>query len=122
MAGVESGQARWSRSLLLGVATLILPILGITAGALAQQLPQPSSAPVEIVDVAEDPAPPDVPAPQLPPEPEPLIEEVQPPLVTAPIRIDPFPHWNREETLNVLLVGVDRREVNEIYRTDTLIL
>jgi polyisoprenyl-teichoic acid--peptidoglycan teichoic acid transferase len=123
MAGVESARGGWSRSLLLAAATLILPLTGITAGALAQPMPLPPSAPpprVEFVALDEPLAQ----AIELPPplEPEPIADPAPAPPVALTLPLDPFPRWNREQTLNVLLVGVDRREVDEIYRTDTLIL
>jgi LCP family protein required for cell wall assembly len=41
--------------------------------------------------------------------------------VAAPI-LNPFPRWTREQSLNFLLLGIDRREENEVPRTDTLML
>lgn len=39
-----------------------------------------------------------------------------------PLVVPPLPPWDGKERINILLVGVDRREADEIPRTDTIII
>jgi LCP family protein required for cell wall assembly len=99
-------------SLAVAVATLVLPLAGIGVGALerpapaAAELPEPEPAVAQVQTSEPLPPPPQLIAPPAPPPPP----------------VNPFPRWTREESLNFLLLGVDRRLENEIYRTDSLVL
>ncbi|MCC7105758.1 MAG: LCP family protein [Chloroflexi bacterium] len=122
----------------LGALTLLVPLLWIT-GSLWQwssggeapiAQPEPAAAvaavdvppPTEDEPVASIPPSAPAPAPDLA-EPPPAPSEPDRPVQPAPFNpLAVLPRWNREQTMNILLMGVDRRTMDEIPRTDTIML
>jgi LCP family protein required for cell wall assembly len=112
MTGVAPNATVGTWSIAVAVATLVLPLAGIAVGALERPAPAPSELPEPAPAVAE----------ALPAEPAPLVAEPVAPPTPPPPPVNPFPKWTQEESLNFLLLGVDRRIENEIYRADSLVL
>jgi LCP family protein required for cell wall assembly len=99
----------------------ILPVIAIIGLLIsAPVLAGVNDALVNITD-------PQVPAASLPPCE--IVEQGTPPAqgastetCTPPAVVDDLPPWNGKDRINILLVGVDRREADEIPRTDTIII
>lgn len=96
---------------LIALATLLLPLLGITLAALAMP-GAPDSVPPAVPTVE--------PTPLAAPAPPPTA--VLPRAAPTPVPSNPFPAWQREQSVSVLLLGVDRRPDEQLFRTDTIIL
>jgi hypothetical protein len=113
MASGGSGDRR-AASLLAAVATLVLPLALIGFGA----LDRPSPAPV-VAEMADEP-PVEQPVaiePAPPVRVEPPVAVVAPPPAPpppAPPPLSPFPRWTREESVNFLILGVDRRSTSAV--------
>jgi LCP family protein required for cell wall assembly len=115
MATVSSSKQLSTGRLVLAVAVLLLlPLAGIAWGA--AERPRPAQVRVSVATPAEEPSS----APDI------ASQRLQTPTLTPPTlppeRFNPFPRWSREDNLTMLLVGVDRRNERDIFRTDTVIL
>jgi LCP family protein required for cell wall assembly len=128
------------RARALGALTLLVPLLWIAAAlwqwpsgeeAATAQPEQPMAvAAVDAAPPTEDQSPASAAAPALasapdPTTPPPAPAEPERSIQPAPAPFNPLavlPRWNREQTMNILLMGVDRRTVDEIPRTDTIML
>ena len=114
-------RSRWLY-VLLSVPLVALVAGGVYLGAIllatrdaVGQVFVPSVRATEIVSAARPTTPPVVVQPG---EPTP-VPPVQPTAVAPPVLL---PEWEGKERLNILLMGVDRRDDEEIARSDTLIL
>lgn len=102
--------------LLVAFATLLLPLAAILSGALTQPThpSMPAPAPALVAESVVEPHAEAAPGPvavsveRAPPEPLPTPS--------------PLPRWRGEDRMNLLLLGVDRRDPNEVYRTDSIVL
>jgi LCP family protein required for cell wall assembly len=122
---MSAGRAVRAGSLLIGLVALLLPLLAI---GLSSPRTLPPTVPTEVevaiarpVVVADLPARPEPPAAVLPTAVLPVAVAVASP-TPLPQAVDPYPRWRLEDNLNFLLIGVDRRSPDEIYRTDTVML
>lgn len=120
MASEGTGRPPRKGALLVALATLILPLAGLVLGAPRAAESAPPEP--ELAAPAEPVAAPLVVAPPARPVVAPPIATPAPTPIAEPEPRNPFPRWTREQYLNFLLVGVDRRSPDEIYRTDTVIL
>lgn len=120
---VERGSAgtgvRWW-ALVVGFATLAVPLAVIVGLAPAVPRPEPPP-PVLMAEVAVEPPP---------VEPAPVPVEAPPPVAAPagraptpePRPFNPFPSWTREDRTTFLLLGIDRRPDEQLFRTDSIIL
>ena len=108
--------------MLLALGTLAVPLAVIGLVALGRPNPPPVVTPVPAAPIESPPieSPPIAgpPAAVLPPPP--VVSTPAP--TPTPQPINPFPRWTREDSLNFLVVGIDRRTPDEIYRTDSVVL
>lgn len=117
--GMSTAGRPWA--LVVGCLTLLVPLALIVGSALTVPLPAapaPGPAPVAEVVVeppAEPPTPPVELAPAVPAPPPPAP-------MPAPLPFNPFPSWTRESQTTFLLLGIDRRPDEEVFRTDSIIL
>src|SRR5437870_3633932 len=115
MATGDPGTMFGRGPLAVALITLLVPLSVIVLAAAGRPAPAPAlpaAGPVPLI-------------------PGPLVAETLstrpavapvPPVEPPSPSFNPFPRWMREESLNVLLLGIDRRAPDEIYRTDTIVV
>src|SRR5438105_8956999 len=113
-SGTRGGEVR-PGSLGFAALTLLVPLITIVVAALGRPAPAPvapAPARAAIGSPLIETAPPLPPPPQI----------IPPPPAPTPQVLNPLPRWSREDNLSFLLLGIDRRSDDEIYRTDTIIV